>query len=88
MNDDIERRRMITQESIDNSRPSMRLTHLPASDETLVAMTAAAKTLRRMGYTYTEGADLWRPPLGQAPAFDEQTWSGAQGEHSPGAGKL
>lgn len=30
---------------------------------------AAAQTLTNLGYTYTDGAELWRPPLGNAPAF-------------------
>ncbi|WP_321799768.1 hypothetical protein [Burkholderia sp. BCC1988] len=30
---------------------------------------AAVRTLETKGYTYTEGAELWRPPLGKAPAW-------------------
>lgn len=30
---------------------------------------AAEKTLEAMGYTYTPGAYLWKPPLGKTPAF-------------------
>jgi hypothetical protein len=31
---------------------------------------AAVATLESAGYTYTEGAQLWRPPLGPAPDFE------------------
>lgn len=30
---------------------------------------AAIKTLQHLGYTYNEGAELWKPPLGKQPCF-------------------
>jgi len=36
------------------------------------AAIAAIRTLEAKGYTYLEGAELWRPPLGQAPKLPQQ----------------
>lgn len=33
------------------------------------AAIAAIRTLEAAGYTYNEGAQLWRPPLGKPPAY-------------------
>lgn len=30
---------------------------------------AAIRTLEHLGHTYTEGAELWKPPLGKSPVF-------------------
>jgi hypothetical protein len=33
-------------------------------------ISAAVKTLEGMGYTWTKGAEQWKPPLGKTPDFD------------------
>lgn len=49
------------------------------------ALRAAVKTLTKYGFTYTQGAELWRPPLGERPYFareenvktyDSASWTG------------
>ncbi|MFM0165701.1 hypothetical protein PQR39_35395 [Paraburkholderia sediminicola] len=42
------------------------------------AAIAAIRTLEAKGYTYTEGAELWRPPLGKVPKNLEQFPPGLQ----------
>lgn len=42
-----------------------------AGDPSPAAARAAAATLAHLGYTYAEGAALWRPPLGSPPDFGE-----------------
>ncbi len=42
---------------------------------------AAAETLERMNFSYTEGAQLWKPPLGKSPfeegkVYDSSAWTG------------
>ena len=52
------------------------------NDEDLAKATAAVKTVEQLGYTY-EGGQLWKPPLGEAPAYI--TWDG---EGVPPAGTV
>jgi hypothetical protein len=50
------------------SKMMMALAHSETKEKRVEA-TAAMSTLFRMGYTYTHGAELWKPPIGKAPAF-------------------
>lgn len=45
----------------------------------LAASTAALLTLDKLKYTYTQGAELWKPPIGPNP-FARTPGDGAQGE--------
>jgi hypothetical protein len=54
---------------------------------TIPAAVAAIRTLEAKGYTYTEGAEQWRPPLGKRPSFmnapprDVWRWGGNGDDH-------
>lgn len=51
------------------------------------AAIAAIRTLERLGFTYTEGAEQWRPPLGEPPEYinkplrDGWRWEGDGSDH-------
>jgi hypothetical protein len=45
------------------------MSNTPKKPNSIPAAIAAIRTLENAGYTYTEGAELWRPPLGKPPAY-------------------
>ena len=62
-------------------KPARRRSHLPLGDagsdpavttkgNDMGTASAAITTLQNMGYTYQEGAELWKPPLGKRPDFE------------------
>lgn len=64
-------RRALGSLGLDENTVAKMMTALAHSEAkaTRIEATAAMSTLFRLGYTYTHGAELWKPPIGTAPAF-------------------
>jgi hypothetical protein len=47
----------------------------------LKRLMAACHTLEALNYSYTEGTDAWRPPLGKKPDFDRMPFQDELSEY-------